>query len=300
MFHEQRRTRAGAVAALVFLVFGSCESTGKRQRREPEARLLELVAPTAPPTPSPGSASATAASLASEDSGDWRFSVTPYAWLLSGEGDVAVRGRSARVDKKFRDLLENIDVVLEGQFEAWKGDWGFWADITYANVGTTEQAGPIGVDSDAEVVLGGLGLLHRFVETPLDDGGRRLAVDGAVGAFYTYLDNDLDLAAPGPVTFSGKKDLDWIDLALSARVSADLTENLRLSLRGDVGGFGFGSSSELTVGALALLGYRLGEPSRLWVGYRVLDIDYERNSGPDLFEFDILLHGPVIGFQFEF
>ena len=51
----------------------------------------------------------------------------------------------------------------------------------------------------------------------------------------------------------------WIDPVVGLRVGGDLTENLSLTVTGNVGGFDIGSASKFSWEVVALLGYRLGE-----------------------------------------
>ena len=75
----------------------------------------------------------------------------------------------------------------------------------------------------------------------------------------------------------------------------DLTEKLAFRVRGDIGGFDIGSGSDLTWNVLGGFGYSLSERTTLWLGYRILDVDYDDGSGSDLFEYDIDMSGPIAG-----
>ena len=62
------------------------------------------------------------------------------------------------------------------------------------------------------------------------------------------------------------------------RVGGDLTENLSLTVTGNVGGFDIGSASKFSWEVVALLGYRLGERwGGATAGYRGLGM--ERREG---------------------
>lgn len=75
-----------------------------------------------------------------------------------------------------------------------------------------------------------------------------------------------------------------------------LSDRWDLSLRGDIGGFGIGS--DFTWQMTALLGYRFplfGADATAAIGYRILDQNYD-----DGFEWDMTLHGPVLGLGIRF
>ena len=73
-------------------------------------------------------------------------------------------------------------------------------------------------------------------------------------------------------------------------------------LRGDVGGFDVGSQFAWNViGAFSFdLAMRDGI---LWsgvLGYRALSVDYEKGSGSNKYEYDVLQHGPILGVTAKF
>ena len=73
-----------------------------------------------------------------------------------------------------------------------------------------------------------------------------------------------------------------------------------LHVRGDVGGLGIGTSSDLAWRATGMLHFRPWENASIFAGWHVLDIDKERGSGSNRALFDVRLAGPVLGFVYEF
>jgi opacity protein-like surface antigen len=88
----------------------------------------------------------------------------------------------------------------------------------------------------------------------------------------------------------------WIDPVVGLRVGGDLTENLSLTVTGNVGGFDIGSASKFSWEVLALLGYRLGEHWSVTAGYRGLGV--ERQKGDT--SVNLILHGPQVGLYYRF
>ena len=109
-----------------------------------------------------------------------------------------------------------------------------------------------------------------------------------------------DVSFPG-TTFGGT-DLHvdvsswWIDPVVGLRVGADLTENLSLTVTGNVGGFDIGSASKFSWEVLALLGYRLGGHWSVTAGYRGLGIEREKGDT----SVNLILHGPQVGLYYRF
>jgi opacity protein-like surface antigen len=63
---------------------------------------------------------------------------------------------------------------------------------------------------------------------------------------------------------------------------------------GDIGGFDV--SSELTWQAMAGFGYRVMDNGAILLGYRGIGTDYTDGG----FTYDVVAHGPVIGFEYHF
>ncbi len=91
----------------------------------------------------------------------------------------------------------------------------------------------------------------------------------------------------------------WVELAFGVRA------NLRLgpafvSVRSDVSGFGIGSASDYMFNLLLSVGFRPVDAFSVELGYRVLDMYYERGSGQDEMAFDVTQHGPQLAFSLYF
>jgi hypothetical protein len=89
---------------------------------------------------------------------------------------------------------------------------------------------------------------------------------------------------------------DWIDAVVGARVHADLSDAWYVDGFVDVGGFGWGNSSDLSWQAYGGVGYRFNETWSLRAGYRYLSVDKDidgRDASLELF-------GPVLGLTARF
>jgi opacity protein-like surface antigen len=99
---------------------------------------------------------------------------------------------------------------------------------------------------------------------------------------------------------NARESQDWVDPIIGVRLTTGLTEKLSLRVRGDIGGFGIGSASDLVWNVVAVLGYQVSRRITLAAGYRILDVDYDKGSGLRLFEYDVTTSGPVVGLAFRF
>jgi hypothetical protein len=95
---------------------------------------------------------------------------------------------------------------------------------------------------------------------------------------------------------------DWFDPLVGARAIFDLSEKWAVSLDGSIGGFGVGS--DFAWDAAGLIGYRFGlfgkDNAAVFGGYRAHSQDYIDGSGDDKFEWDVTLHGPILGLTIGF
>ena len=78
---------------------------------------------------------------------------------------------------------------------------------------------------------------------------------------------------------------------LGARYVWALTEKLNLMARGDIG---FGGS-DFTWNLAGLFEFQPWKHVSFLAGYRYMSVDYEDGAGPDLFKYDVDMHGPLLG-----
>jgi hypothetical protein len=247
----------------------------------------------------------------SDDQGAWQFSVTPYAWFVSMKGKVTVRGLEADVDASFSDIWDELNYGVFLAYEARKGNWGFWGDTMYANLGDSNVDGPNGlgkIDPTVDALWQGLGGFYRVGTYNLADSpGKKpptVTVDTYIGARYTYLDVSIDFEG----VYQGQTrnvdgDKSWVEPLIGVRTLWDLSERWTISLLGDIGGVAFGS--DFAWNALGLIGYCFPMFSKennatVFAGYRALSQDYTDGSGRNKFQWDMTLYGPLLGLRIDF
>jgi hypothetical protein len=224
---------------------------------------------------------------------DWEFVIAPYIWAAGLDGDVTFKGIKGSVDADFGDILDNLDVGAQGYFEIRNGKWGIYGDVTYIKVANDAKVGPVSIDVESSTTMAEGGLLYRIFEG-YGGQGSPVGTDIFVGGRYMNLDVELDFAAIPDVS----SDRNWWDPLIGVAYSHDLSEDFLIKTTADIGGFGIGS--DFTWSFEILGGYRLGRHANIWVGYRYLDIDYDDGSGAKKFEYDVVMHGPLLGASFHF
>ena len=206
-------------------------------------------------------------------------------------------GQESTIDEDFGDILDQLNFVVEGRFEAWKGDWGFLADITYAELENDIEEGPLKGETTTELTLAFVGAQHRFVEQEYADAPGGVTVDGLAGIAYTLIDGELDFDTGA--SFDG--DEDWVDPIVGLRTNVAFTEKWGASLETIIGGFELFDGSDLITMSTVLIDRNVGESSRFYFGWRTLDIDYENDEdGSDQFDMNININGPIIGYEWSF
>jgi opacity protein-like surface antigen len=231
----------------------------------------------------------------------WEFTVTPYFWGAGMDGDATIKGVESSVDLSFGDILEDLDFGAMAHLEARNGKWGFFLDPSYVKLATDGDVGPFNADVETEMILLEFGVLYRLIERPIGaERDRTFSLDLLGGARYADLEGEIDVEGPLGInpSFDGNKD--WIDPIVGGIIQVGLTENLAFRVRGDIGGFDIGSGSDFAWNVVAGVGYTLSERTTLWLGYRILDVDYDDGSGSDLFEYDISMSGPIAGLSIRF
>jgi hypothetical protein len=240
------------------------------------------------------------------DEDAWRVDLNTWLWMMGIDGDVGAGARTASVDASFIDVLEASDslIGLAGRLEVGKGKWAGFVDGLYNKIDVEDASGPLGIaDVDVTMKMGlvDFGLMYRLGEWPCEHT-KNLAysdvtLDVYAGARYTDLSLEVDPAALASV----ERDKDWIDPIVGAKVTLPLAEHFHLTAWGDIGGFGV--SSDFTWSATAVLGYDFtlfDHPATLYAGYRALGQDFSDGSGTSRFEWDVIMHGPILGFSLFF
>ncbi len=222
---------------------------------------------------------------------DWWFRAAPYGWLTAMEGDVGIGRLSAPVDISISDTLDSLDMAFMGVFEVGKGNLSVGLDVIYGKVSEDIDAGGRIFDSfrfeEKQWILTPF-LACRVIQT------EGYHMDVFAGARITILETELTGRRTGGGDLSASADTDWADPIIGIRGQADFADRWFFRYNGDVGGFG--TNSDLTWQAFAGIGYKFTENVSGAFGYRGLGVDYSKGN----FSYDVVSHGPVIGFEVRF
>jgi hypothetical protein len=223
----------------------------------------------------------------------WQFEMTPYIWFSGISGDVTLpSGTGESFDADFGDIFDTLKFSAMGLFEARRDRFSILLDVFYVNLqqgfNTRNSIGVSGGDVRTRTTeISAIGL-YRVAESPsvfLDLGG---------GLRAWWIDTEIQANAGLLAGRSASSDTNLVNGVLAARMGVRLTDQLGLSLYGDIGGFNINSS--LTWQAIGSVDWQINNNFVARVGWRHIQIDTE-SSGVKL---DLALSGPFLGLTYRF
>ena len=237
---------------------------------------------------------------------DWDFAILPYVWLPAMTGDVTIKGHTATIDTTISDLFTETDAVfaLAAEMEAWyRHKWGlaingYWAVIQQDdNLEGTPFQFDLDIDQGLFEVLG----FYNYGERPLGSSGTGTtwSIQPLIGVRVTTIRGGFDFENFASVDQAKT----WADPILGSRSIIRLGKDGRLQaiLRGDIGGFGLGST--FTWNVAGMFGYDFAIRSvdmTVLLGMRALSQDFTDGSGSNRFKWDVIQYGPLLGLAFRF
>jgi hypothetical protein len=226
-----------------------------------------------------------AGSVSAQGSDTWEFQLAPlYLWAVDMGGTMTVMGEETPFEIKFADAAENLEATFTVHFEAWKGDWGLLADVSWLDLGG-EMPLPVPLPDTEPVVE------IEFQQTMVELGAfYRFATNTSIifGARYTSLDPKVTLPMEAVIDPSQS----WTDAFLGLVWRPQISKRWTFAGRFDIAAGG----SNVTYNASAILDWQIGRFLALDFGYRYLDTDYE-DSGAG-FAYDATQQGPLVALRF--
>ncbi len=254
----------------------------------------------------------------------WAFRFTPYGWLTSLNGNQTVKGRTAKVDASFIDVVDatlgdgGTLFALMADIEARNGRFSLLGNFVGLKVSvdrsgvrtrsaTPDISGAVGASGDAKTSMA---ILEAGAAYELARYGS-VSFDVLAGARYWYQRADLsfdlgatvdvgDLSFGRNVAIARSGSVDWVDGFAGARMRIGVAPGQEIVLRGDLGGGG----SKFSWQGIAAYSFDFAEKNGVTysgvLGYRALYADYAQGEGRRRYAFDMLMHGPVVGLSLRF
>jgi hypothetical protein len=244
-------------------------------------------------------ATSTAMGASESSATDWQYGLSIYAWLPSVSGDLnySTPGSGSGIEVDPDQILDDLQMVFMGSFEARKGSWSGFTDVIYLDLGG-DKSKSVSVPNGTTLTLFDASM--DFTAWVWTLGGsyttwrnQKSHLDLLAGARLLSLDTELRLTGGGPLqndrTLSESDNL-W-DGIIGAKGSFALNERWFLPYYVDVGT----GDTELTWQAEAGIGYAY-HWGQVTLKYRYLAYD----QGSDELLQDIAFGGAQLGVGFRF
>ena len=221
----------------------------------------------------------------------WQFQFSPYFWLAGLHGSAGTPNRTVQVEESFSDIFHSLNFAFMAVFEARKEKFVLITDLEYVSIEDDRATpGPLFSDVNAKI--------KTFIFDPevgyrlFEDPEKGAFVDVVGGARIWHISTDFTFSPgilPGTQVDASRT---WVDGVGGLRGKAALSEKVFLTGKFDLGGGGSKFTYQLFGGG----GYNMTQNIALILGYRVLDVNYDRNN----FVYDINQRGPIVGVSFKF
>lgn len=261
------------------------------------------------------------------DGEPWRFNAALYGWMINISGNTTIRNQTVDTNASFFQLLQQSDSLIGfmGYFEANKGQAGFYTDLVFAKLGFSAQqlnyrnplpGVKLSLTTQAaltyEMFIAEVGGVFELDRWPGSEGSLT-ALDALGGFRYWNMSTEVSLDAQLGVNVerlhfdrsfglavARSGTVQWVDPVVGLRLRHQFTPNQQIFVRGDIGGFGLGSSfTWQAVGAYSYAWQANGYQVAALIGFRALGVNYSQGSGADTFALNETLFGPIIGVSFR-
>lgn len=279
-------------------------STSEPKKAEAAKPSTAATATTAPDKTTEGSRNASKSSTSASVPADppviptpaaandeWQFQFSPYFWMAGLHGTTGTPNRTALVDESFSDVFHSLKFAFMGVFEARKGKLVSLTDMEYVSLSDDRGTpGPLfsGVTTKIKMFIFDPEVGYRVFDDP--DKGAFVDVLGGIRVWH--LSTELTFSPgllPGEQVQTSRT---WVDAVVGLRGKAALSEKFFVTGKFDLGGGGSKFAWQLFGGA----GYNVTPKIALIGGYRVLDVNYDKNN----FIYDMNQRGPILGVGFKF
>lgn len=221
----------------------------------------------------------------------WEFQFTPYFWLAGLHGTAGIGNRTTEVDESFGDIFHQLNFFLMGVFEARKGKFVSLTDLEYVSISDDKATpGPLfsNVNANFKTFIFDPEIGYRLLDR--SDKGAFIDVLGGVRVWHVSTDLDFGAGILPATEVQGSRN--WVDGLAGLRGKVALSPKVFLTGKFDLGGGGSNFTYQIFGGA----GYNVTPKIALIGGYRVLDVNYNKNN----FIYDMNQRGPIIGVGFKF
>ncbi len=234
---------------------------------------------------------------------DWRFIISPYAWLAGQATDVG----GQKIRQSFNDVFSLTNAGFQINTAVMYKKWIFLADGTFANLGSNIEQGPTTINveikqSIIDLKLGYL-VLSDIEKDDVESVIRGWALEVNAGGKYWKNDVTVDykvIIGSWPIEGGFTEPQAWWDLMVGLKARFILSRSVLLSVAANGGGFGIGDSSKFAYDFAYLNTFKVSNLISVTAGYRTFRYKREDGAGDDLLETKVSAFGPLLGVSFVF
>jgi len=212
----------------------------------------------------------------------WDWSVTPYVWATGIEGDIALGPVARDVDVNFSDILDVLAGTALVQVEARNDGHVIFGDLVWLKVEPEDEVATIGGVAHAE-------LDSTIIELGYARERERFGLE--LGLRYW----DFEMAIDPALIAGVERSASWTDGFAGFRNTRDLGQKWALTTRANIGAGG----SDLAIGLQMDFARKFANGSAFVGGLKLLDVDYEKDSGSTSFVLNTTFFGATIGYRFD-
>jgi hypothetical protein len=235
-----------------------------------------------------------------------KWTIAPYAWASDVGLDILVNSDPLiGTNVPFNNLVDKLDGAFMGRVEMRADKFGAFIDAYAINLSDSSviPVGPGGpifgdllINTDLTEKIYELGGFYRMgspapgsVSFDILLGGRKIDVDQSL---------NIILPGPGATPLNAEINISENDIFVGGRILGRFTERWAYRIRADYGGGG----TDGTLNAMASVAYTFGKTGlfSLDLGYRYFNIELKDDSNGTVFETEITMSGPTLGFIFNF
>lgn len=226
----------------------------------------------------------------------WEARISAAYDPLAINAKTTVEGQEASFVSDSGDFMSANNSGIQVRAEAWKGRLGITADnvVEYFDVQSR-------VDQSATVSLSGYNLstelgVSYIVGTLPVSSASKIDFEAMGGGRFVILKQQLEFEPGDDV--SDKKA--YAEPFLGSRITWVFNKLWSFDVRGNIGGFGIGNASQLTWVLVPKFNFSFSKSALINVGYKVVDIETEQETGAERTQLVGRMFGPFIGAEFRF
>ncbi len=224
--------------------------------------------------------------------GGWQNSILLYGQgvYLDGSAKFTDAERRVEVDVESHDIVDKLKVAGFGRYRGENDTWALVADVNAANLGDHKQTNLGKTELSFDMTIMQLDAAYKMNQTwELFAGARWVQ-------WKSYIDITPAITQD---RYRIKSDTDMIDPIVGFRgIGKFGAEGKgRVAFQGDIGG---GGGTDFTWQSILTLGYQATENWSVWLGARILSLDYTDQGSRNKSSGNLKMWGPTFGVGIHF